>query len=371
MKKVLFTATVDSHILQFHLPYLKWFKEQGYEVHVATNGDETIPYCDIKHNISFERSPFKINNLKAIKQLKKIIDNEKFNIIHCHTPMGSVVTRLAAKEARKHGTKVIYTAHGFHFYKGAPLINWIVFYPIEKWLSRYTDCLITINTEDYEFAKKKFKHIKRIEHMNGVGLNTERFNIDITEEDKKKLRKYLNIEPDEIVLSYVAELNKNKNQELLINVAEQLIKEKQKVKLLLIGDGPLEEYYESIIKEKQLQENVILLGKRQDIPQLLSITDIYVASSIREGLPVNIMEAMYMGLPIVATDNRGHRELIKNRENGYISYKEKDMVEKIIRLTDKNIYQQILTKNKKTVEKFILSNVMKEMEKIYMEEIGK
>lgn len=124
MKKVLFTATVDSHILHFHIPYLKLFKENGYEVHVATNGDEKIPYCDVKHKISFERSPIKLNNLKAIKQLKKVIDKEKFDIIHCHTPMGSVVTRLAAKKARKNGTRVIYTAHGFHFYKGAPLLNW-------------------------------------------------------------------------------------------------------------------------------------------------------------------------------------------------------------------------------------------------------
>lgn len=121
VKKVLFTATVDSHILHFHIPYLKMFKDMGYETHVATNGDEAIPYCDKKHKISFERSPFKLNNLKAIKQLKKVVEEEKFDIIHCHTPMGSVVTRLASKHARKaYGTRVIYTAHGFHFYKGAP-----------------------------------------------------------------------------------------------------------------------------------------------------------------------------------------------------------------------------------------------------------
>ena len=146
-------------------------KEKGYEVHVATNGTENIPYCDVKHVVSFERSPIKINNLKAIKQLKKIIDKEKFEIIHCHTPMGSVVTRLAAKKARKKGTKVIYTAHGFHFYKGAPLINWMIFYPIEKYLSQYTDCLITINDEDYELARKKFKKCEQIELIYGVGVD--------------------------------------------------------------------------------------------------------------------------------------------------------------------------------------------------------
>ena len=155
-KKVLFTATVDSHILHFHIPYLKLFKEKGYEVHVATNGNEEIPYCDKKHVISFERSPLKLNNLKAIGQLRKIINEENFDIIHCHTPMGSVVTRLAAKKARKKGTRVIYTAHGFHFYKGAPKLNWFLFYPVEKYLSKYTDTLITINKEDYDLAKRKF-----------------------------------------------------------------------------------------------------------------------------------------------------------------------------------------------------------------------
>jgi len=132
MKKVLFTATVDSHILAFHTPFLKYFKENGYEVHVATNGNEDIPYCDKKHVVPFERSPFKLNNIKAIRQLKKIVDAEKYEIIHTYTPMGSVVTRLAAISARKNGTRVIYSAHGFHFFKGAPMLNWLIFYPIEK-----------------------------------------------------------------------------------------------------------------------------------------------------------------------------------------------------------------------------------------------
>ena len=179
-KKVLFSATVDSHILHFHLPYLKLFKEHGYEVHVATNGTEKIPYCDVKHVVSFERSPYKVNNLKAIKQLRKIINNEKFDIIHCHTPMGSVVTRLAAKKARKkYGTRVIYTAHGFHFYKGAPKLNWMLFYPVEKYLAKYTDTLITINSEDYELAKKRFsKRCKNIEYVPGVGVDKSKFSFE-------------------------------------------------------------------------------------------------------------------------------------------------------------------------------------------------
>lgn len=175
MKKVLFTATVDSHIELFHLPYLKLFKDKGYEVHVATNSDKKIPYCDKKIKIPFRRSPFKIDNIKAIKMLKKVIMEEKYDIIHTHTPMGSAVTRLAAKKARKkYHTRVIYTAHGFHFFKGSSIKNWLIYYSVEKWLSRYTDTLILINQEDYQLAKKKFKKCSDIQYVPGVGIDEKK-----------------------------------------------------------------------------------------------------------------------------------------------------------------------------------------------------
>lgn len=367
MRKVLFTATVDSHIMQFHLPYLKWFKEQGYEVHVATNGKKEIPYCDVKHVVSFERNPIKLNNLKAIKQLKKIIEEEKFNIIHCHTPMGSVDTRIAARKARKkYGTKVIYTAHGFHFYKGAPIINWLLFYPIEKICARWTDCLITISEEDFELAKRKIK-AKKIEHIYGIGMNTKRFENEISEIEKEKKRKEFQINKDDIVFSYVAELNKNKNQILLINTIKELKKEMQNIKLLLIGDGSFLEKYENIIKSEHLENNVKLLGRRSDINEILSITDIYLASSLREGLSVNIIEAMYKGLPIIATDNRGHRELVKTGINGFIiNNKTLECLKQIKTLIGDETKRQKFGKNsRKMVNKFLLENVIKEISIIY------
>lgn len=369
MKKVLFTATVDSHIKRFHLPYLKWFQEQGYEVHVATNGNEEITYCNTKHVIPFERNPIKINNIKAINQLKKIIEKEKFDIIHCHTPMGSVVTRIAAiKSRKKYSTRVIYTAHGFHFYKGAPLINWLIYYPIEKYLSRFTDVLITINKEDYELAKLKFKKCKRIELVNGVGLETKKFEIKLTEEEKTKKRRELLIDNDSKVLLYVAELNDNKNQKMLINAMQQLNKEVSNIVLLLAGNGKMYIEYEKYIKKHSLDKNVKLLGKRNDINELLSITDIYVASSLREGLPLNILEAMYVGLPIIAKNNRGHRELIKNGVNGYIVEDEKDLVEKIMYLlNNQRVLPKMIQEGRKISEKYLISNIKKEMEKIYNE----
>lgn len=225
MKKVLFTATVDSHIELFHVPFLKYFKENGYEIHVATNGDHNIPYCDKKIKIPFERSPFKTNNLKAIKMLKKVVKNEHYDIIHTHTPMGSVVTRLAALKSRKqYKTRVIYTAHGFHFFKGAPLLNWLLFYPVEKFLSKYTDTLILINKEDYNLAKRKFKKCKNIKYVPGVGIDESKFDFTMNDKEKANLRQSLGLNANDFVMIFPAELNKNKNQLLLINAMKEITK---------------------------------------------------------------------------------------------------------------------------------------------------
>ena len=369
MKKVLFVATITGHINSFHIPYLKWFKEQGYEVHVASRGNDEIECCDKHYNLLFERFPLKLNNLKTYKELKKIINKNDYEIIHCHTPVGGFLTRVAAKKARRNGTKVYYTAHGFHFYKGAPLLNWIIYYPIEKICSHYTDCLITITNEDYELAKRKMK-AKRIEHINGVGMNTERFQKELKEKKKVEFRKSLNINKDDIVFSYVAELNKNKNQIMLINCINELKKNYKNVKLLIVGDGPLEEEYRNTIDKLKLQENVFLLGKRSDINEILQITDIYLASSIREGLPVNVMEAMYVGLPIIAKDNRGHRELVVNNENGFIISRKTTMKKRIEELINNEILIKDFSKKSKQIsEKYVIGKIKNKMCEVYLNDV--
>ena len=367
-KKVLFVATVTKHINTFHIPYLKWFKEQGYEVHVASRGNEKIEYCDKHYDLPFERFPIKKDNVKTYKEIKRIIDANSYEIIHCHTPVGGVLTRLAARKARKKGTKVIYTAHGFHFYKGAPLINWIVYYPIEKICSRWTDTLITINEEDYEIAKKKFKRAKQIEHICGVGMNTERFGREFSFEERQEIKNKFGIRNEDIVFSYVAELNKNKNQILLFDVIKELKKEKLKIKLLLVGTGKLIEQYKEYVKNNDLENEIKILGRRTDINNILSVTDIYLASSIREGLPVNVMEAMYKGLPIIAKDNRGHRELVKDNENGFVIKDKAELYNKIkILLKDNELKEKYKSRAKEKVKKYELKEVTKKMEKIYKE----
>jgi glycosyltransferase EpsD len=366
-KKVLFCATVDYHFKAFHLPYMKWFKEQGWEVHVAANGNMELPYVDEKFDIPIQRSPFKLKNIRAYDQLKSIIDENKYEIIHCHTPMGGLLARLAAREARKHGTKVMYTAHGFHFCKGAPFINWLVYYPIQVILSHFTDCLITINEEDYALAVKRQLKAKRIERVHGVGVNTERFQ-PIDEIQKQETRISLGYKPDDFLMFYAAEFNKNKNQQFLIHALALIKNEVPHARLLLAGDGLLKESCRELAERLDVEEMIDFLGYRNDIQSLLPLCDAAVASSLREGLPVNIMEAMACGLPIVVSANRGHSELVEDTVSGYV-ITDQDCQRFAARLLE--LYRsydlriKIGTENINRVKKYSLDQVGMELTGIY------
>lgn len=364
-KKILYVATVDIHIKSFHLPYLKMMHDKGWEVHVATNGREKFPYCDKKHTICMERSPFKPNNLKAIKQMKELLKKEHFDIIHCHTPMGSVVTRIAAKEARKNGTRVIYTAHGFHFYTGAPLINWLLFYPVEKYLAKYTDTLITINKEDYNRAKKKFsKRCHDIQYVPGVGIDPKKFDFKMTAKEKHDLRASLGLKDDDFVMIYPARLDKNKNQGFLIKCMSELVESNSKIHLLLPGPDELNGKYQRLAKKLEVETNVHFLGYRNDIPKLLKISNIAVSSSRREGLPINIIESSIIHMPIVATRCRGISDILDKYENSYIASNNIDFIKKIKQLSNTNPTKIIIQENKK----FYITTIIKIVSNIYLKE---
>jgi glycosyltransferase EpsD len=324
-KRILLCATVDYHFNAFHLPYMKWFKEQGWEVHVAAKGDMDLPFVDKKYNLPIQRSPFSLQNIKAYHELKTIIQQNEFKIIHSHTPVGGVLARLASRTARENGSKVMYTAHGFHFCKGSPLINWLIYYPIEKWLARFTDCLITINEEDFNRANQHQFKADRIEHIHGVGVNTEKFK-PAEKEYKKELRIAYGYNVGDFLMFYAAEFNQNKNQQLLIRSLALIKDDVPNAKLLLAGEGAALEKCRKLAHSLGISERVIFLGLRRNMEQLLQISDVAVGSSYREGLPVNIMEAMSCGLPIVATENRGHRELIVEDQNGWIIQDMKPMM---------------------------------------------
>ena len=304
MKKVLFVATVvKTHIMEFHIPYLKMFKEMGWETAVAARNDYenpadcVIPYCDIYYNIPFERNPLKPGNLKAYKELKHIIDEGEYDIVHCHTPVGAMLTRLAAKQARRKGTKVFYTAHGFHFYKGAPAINWILYYPVEKWLSRYTDVLITINKEDYERAKT-FKASK-VCYVPGVGIDLKKFNEGYVNKEQK--RREIGVSANDFVLLSVGELIPRKNHEVVIR-ALSVLKQLDKlihIEYVICGRGAYEIDLKKLAEELDVADHVHFLGYRNDISEICNCADLFVFMSHQEGLPVALMEAMACGLPAV------------------------------------------------------------------------
>lgn len=320
-QKVLLTVTVQSHICQFHKPLVEILHTAGYEVHVAARNNLSeknglkLDFVDQVFNIPFARSPKSLDNLKAYKLLKEIIEKEKYNIVHCNTPMGGIVTRLAAKKARKQGLQVFYTAHGFHFYKGAPLMNWLAFYPIERWFSRITDKLITITHEDYELASKHM-HCKTYQ-THGVGVNEQRYKT-ATEQEKQDYRAKLGFSPTQKIILCVGELLPNKNQSMAIHMMQQLVKHYPDAILLLAGNGPEKQHIEELIKSIGLQQNVHMLGYVTNLQEYQHAADALVACSYREGLPLNVVEAMLSGNAVVASYNRGHRELIHDGETGYL-----------------------------------------------------
>jgi len=350
--KVLFVATITRHITSFHLPYLRWFKEQGYETHVATSGNEEIPYCDKFHFIPVCRSPFRLDNLWAYRRLRAIIRAEKYDVIHCHTPMGGVLTRLAA---RRTGARIIYTAHGFHFYKSAPAINWLLYYPIEKWLARYTDDLITLNSEDYTIAKNKIK-AARVHYIPGIGVDCDKFTQPIISRDE--MRAHFGIPQNAKVLLSIGELNKNKNHQIVIQAMDK------GAYYIIAGEGNQENKLRQMAAERNISHQLILLGYRDDIVNLLHMADIFVFPSLREGLSLSLMEAMAAGLPCVVSRTRGNVDLIRHGHSGLVCNP-----------LDAAAFADALAKTtpemgaaaQTDVRKFDISIVMEQMKKIYIE----
>lgn len=319
--KALFVATVRSHIGQFHMPLIKALKDSGWTVDAAFHDNSydkpglDLSIIDNTYEVPFKRNPYDFSNVKAYKTLKTIINNNTYDVIHCNTPVGSVVGRLAARKARKKGTSVFYTAHGFHFFSGAPFKNWLFFYPIEKMLSHYTDLLITINQYDYDLARKKHFSVKKIVKIDGVGVDFSKFHI-ASDDEKLSLRQEFGYDPDAFILLYAADLSHRKNQQMIFR-ALALVKEKiGKTILLLPGQPILENDYKTMCQELKISNMVRFLGYRRDINKLLAMCDCVVSSARQEGLPINLIEAAAMGKYIIATDVRGNSDVVKQSDYG-------------------------------------------------------
>lgn len=320
-------------------------------------------------HIDLDRNPLGKNNKKAHDELCKIIVRGGYDIIHCNTPTGGVLGRLCAHDVnRKRAQKgekplyVIYQAHGFHFWKGAPKKNWLVFYPVEKFLAHWTDMLVTINKEDYQVAK----HFKL--HNNGgvilhpgVGVNIKDFqDVDI---DREKKREELDVKSDQVLFLNVGELIDRKNQKVLLKAIKKL--NNPNAVLLIAGDGEKRQELEQNIHDLQLEKNVRLLGYRTDVKELLKAADCFVFPSYQEGLPGALMEAMASGLPCIASNIRGNTDALQDSGFMFSPDDVDSLVELMKVMFDKSSRVAEGKANEQRVKRFDISKSIEAYKKIY------
>lgn len=315
--KILYVTTIAS-TMGFFPTHIRMLQEQGHTVELACNLEEPLPEkvavlgC-AAHHIPFSRSPLSSDNLKGYQALNKLVQETHYDIVHCHTPIAAALTRLACRKLRKGGTRVFYTAHGFHFYTGAPLKNWLIYYPVEKLCAHWTDVLLTMNSEDYARAQKHLK-AKRVEYVPGVGIDLSKFSS--LQFDRAAKRAELGMPEDATVLLSVGELIQRKNHEMIIRALSQV--EDSTIHYVIAGRGPLLEYLTKLSQGLGLSERVHLLGFRTDVAELCQSADLYMFPSFQEGLPVALMEAMAMGLPVICSDIRGNCDLIEEGKGGLL-----------------------------------------------------
>ena len=317
-KKALLVTTVSGFVPQFEMNNVRLLQERGYEVHYASNFDmpsygdnnDRLKGTGIRcHQIAFAREPWNLQNMSAVRELAALIRREGVSLLHCHTPMGAACARVAA--ARTGLWNVIYTAHGFHFFDGAPKKNWLIYYPVEKFLSRYTDSLLLINREDYARARKKFS-ARHTDLLPGVGIDIEA--VQRGSAESAGLREELGISPDKRVLLTAGEMIPRKNQALLLEVLRRL--NNPSLTLVILGHGKLRDELQARAKALGVEQQVLFPGYRTDVFRFYGMADLFLFPSLQEGLPVAVMEAMAAGLPVVASGVRGNRDLILPGKGG-------------------------------------------------------
>lgn len=320
---VLFVASVYSHIRGFHMPYLHMLRDKGFDTLVAAGGDSNAKRIIQAEgfrciDVPFSRNPSSSENLRAFTKLCSVFQNmPQIKLVHVHTPVAAFVTRLSSRRVRFTG-QMLYTAHGFHFYHGASVRNWLVFYPLEAFAARYTDGIITINREDFHHAGRfRLKPNGHVHYVPGVGVDILRYSYqgDLV---RQAVRTELGIGTDDVVMTCVAEVNDNKNHIQLLRALTIVREQCPSIRLLVIGEGSRRGQLEEYVRYHGLGKNVSFLGRRDDIPRLLTASDIAALASLREGLPRFLMEAAAAGLPFVCTDIRGTRDIVTDGLNGYL-----------------------------------------------------
>lgn len=370
-KKILFIGNIFTKITNFTIPSIKASQDMGYEFHLAGNmsgfSEDFSKYNITIHHIDLARNPFSIKNIKAYKQMLALIKEEKFDVIHCNTPVGGLLGRLCGKKAKV--PKVIYTVHGFHFYKGAPIINNTLYKWAEMWMARYTDTIITINQDDFKIAQQfKLRNNGESRYVPGVGVNTSI--IKETNCKRQAVIDEIGVPRDPVLLISIGELNKNKNNIAIVKALAKL--QKSNIHYILCGVGDKEIELAEFAKKSNIDKNIHFMGYRNDIPQLLKSCDIFVMPSYREGLSRSIMEAMSAGLPCVVSKIRGNVDLVEEGQGGYLCEpNDVDRFAEVIKALseDKVLRGEIGEYNLEKVKMFDVEYVLDEIKRIYKEEL--
>lgn len=365
MKRILITST-DLMMVQFLLPHVKNLSENGYEVELACSEvggrlaevrEKAKGYAKAVHEVRLRRSPLSPTNLRGYGDMKKLMSERKYDIIWTNEPVMGVVTRFCAQKLRKQGTKVLYMVHGFHFFTGAPKMNWIIYYPVERLMARYADLIVTVNTEDYQRANTF--NVNRVEYIHGIGINTERLTLG---GNRGEIRKELGLNSDDFIVLSVGELNKNKNQKTIIKAIAKA--HDSSIHYIMCGKGNQYENLVAMVKKLGLEKNIHFLGYRRDVVDICSQVDVYVMPSFREGLPISSLEAMYCGLPLLTSNIRGLVDVNKDGRNGYLcaSSDSDSFARYIVALKSDDILRKRMGElNKKEVIPFTIANTQKEV----------
>lgn len=364
---ILYITTV-SGMMDFFVEQIRILVSNGHSVDFACNSSQTrinpaYKEMGCKHyELNCSRNLNPVNILNTVSQIEGIVKSNNYDIVHCHSPIASFCTRIACRKYRKKGLSVIYTAHGFHFYRNAPFKNWLLFYPPEKICAKWTDFLITINTDDYKLALSKLK-AKHIRYVPGVGINLCRFD---TKNNNSYIRKSLKINDSDFVMLTIGELNENKNQSLIINAISELGLDN--IHYLIVGNGAKKDELINLSKIKSVDKQVHILGYRNDVEQLLDESDVFVFPSLREGLSVSIMESMGSAKPVICSDIRGNRDLIVNEKGGFLC-RPNDVHEfknAIMNLyNNRNLLEQMGLYNKERAKLFSEDAVFSKIDEIY------
>lgn len=346
-KKILFVASTSDHLLNFHVPYMKELKKDNQVFTMAKDGVE--PFAD--YNIDFKKKIISCKNLKNITKIKRILEAEKFDIIICNTTLASFYVRMAVKKL-KIKPYVVNIVHGYLFGRYSNWFYKTALIAAEKMVKKVTNKVVVMNDEDYDIAVLNKLSSGDVVKIDGMGIDGTRFS--------KESQVKGNASNKEITFSFVGELSTRKNQKFLINFVKRLEDFDINAKLNLIGDGALKKKLEKFIKRKKLQDKVFLLGYDKNIQSHFNSTSYYVCASKIEGLPFNILEAMFAGSVVFSSDAKGNVDLVDDLENGVLFECENmdDLINKF-RLVKNNLtLQEKLRKNaKETAKRYLIENV--------------